>query len=124
MQAFAGAIKDAFPNHLRLSIHESTGEHKVSISLLNTTTGYTTPWHCSVALLASGEWISAPKGDFEKDSRLELVYEDGRPGYFKERRSISPISDSAAIDEVSAAYLNGGKHLRGHVSGCSSPCVG
>ncbi|KAF2216499.1 hypothetical protein CERZMDRAFT_93789 [Cercospora zeae-maydis SCOH1-5] len=62
--AFAGAVKAAFPNHLRLSIHHSTGEHKVSISLLNTNTGFTTPWHCSVALMANGEWLSAPKGDF------------------------------------------------------------
>lgn len=83
--AFAAAIKKAYPEHLRLSIHESVGEHKLSISLLNTRTGYTTPWHCCVALLADGEWISGPKEDFEKDSRLELIYEIDRPSYFQER---------------------------------------
>ncbi|CAM6002883.1 unnamed protein product [Sphagnum balticum] len=79
------AVKVNFPNHLRLSIHQSTGEHKVSMSLLNTKTGYTTPWHCSIALMADGEWLSAPMGDFKEDPMLEVVYEDGRPSYFQER---------------------------------------
>ncbi|KAI8937884.1 hypothetical protein NX059_005571 [Plenodomus lindquistii] len=83
--AFAGACKNAFPHHLRLSIHQSIGEHKVSMSLLNTKTGYTTPWHCCVALMADGEWISAPMGDFQKDPRFEVVHENGRPTYFRER---------------------------------------
>ena len=55
------------------------------MSLLNTKTGYTTPWHCSVALMADGEWISATMGDFKKDPRLEIVHEDGRPSYFQEK---------------------------------------
>lgn len=84
-QAFAGAVKSAFPDHLRLSIHQSTGEHKVSMSLLNTKTGFTTPWHCSVAMMADGEWISSPMGDFKDDSKFEVISEDGRPSYFKEK---------------------------------------
>ncbi|KAI0164569.1 transferase family protein [Xylariaceae sp. FL1272] len=84
--AFAGAVKAAFPNHLRLSIHESFGAvTKISISLLNTTTGFTTPWHCTVAQLASGEWISAPMGEFTKDSRMEPVHVNGSPSHFVER---------------------------------------
>ncbi|EER29955.1 hypothetical protein D8B26_007224 [Coccidioides posadasii str. Silveira] len=84
--AFAGAVKHNFPDYLRLSIHHSTGEHKVSISLLPTSTSYTTPWHCCVAILADGTIISGPKGDFEEDPRLELVRdEDGRPTHFRER---------------------------------------
>lgn len=84
-QAFAGAIKAAFPNHLRLSIHHSTGEHKVSLSLLHTETGYTTPWHCCVALMANGEWLSAPIGTFKDDPQFDVVYEDERPSYFREK---------------------------------------
>ncbi|KAK1491503.1 hypothetical protein CCUS01_03289 [Colletotrichum cuscutae] len=86
-QAFAGAIKAALPNHLRLSIHHSTGENKVSLSLLHTETGYTTPWHCCVALMASGEWLSAPIGTFKDDPRFDVVYEDERPSYFREKLS-------------------------------------
>lgn len=83
-QAFAAAVKDRFPDHLRLSIHQSTGEHKISLSLLNTKTGFTTPWHCSVALMADGEWIGALMSDFKADRLMELVEEDGRPSYFRE----------------------------------------
>jgi hypothetical protein len=54
------------------------------MSLLNTKTGYTTPWHCSVALMADDEWISAPMGEFKEDRLLEIVHEDGRPSYFRE----------------------------------------
>ncbi|KAI3580267.1 Pyoverdine/dityrosine biosynthesis protein-domain-containing protein [Fusarium oxysporum f. sp. albedinis] len=82
--AFAGAVKARFPNYLRLSIHQSTGEHKISISLLNTKSGFTTPWHCSVVLMADGEWLSGLTVDFQADRLLELVEEDGRPSYFRE----------------------------------------
>ena len=57
------------------------------MSLLNTKTGYTTPWHCSVALMADGEWMSATMGDFKNDPMMEIVYENGRPSYFRERTS-------------------------------------
>ncbi|KAF5685303.1 ABC transporter [Fusarium denticulatum] len=82
--SFAGAVKARFPNHLRLSIHQSTGENKISISLLNTKSGFTTPWHCSVVLMADGEWLSGLTVDFKADRLLELVEEDGRPSYFRE----------------------------------------
>ncbi|KMU91915.1 hypothetical protein CIHG_09696 [Coccidioides immitis H538.4] len=96
LSAFAGAVKHNFPDYLRLSIHHSTGEHKVSISLLPTSTSYTTPWHCCVAILADGNIISGPKGDFEEDPRLELVRdEDGRPTHFRER------VNEAVVEKVS-----------------------
>ncbi|CAI6090485.1 unnamed protein product [Clonostachys chloroleuca] len=115
--AFAGAIQVAFPNHLRLSIHESFGASKVSISLLNTKTGFTTPWHCSVALLANGEWVSAPMSEFKREPRLELVYENDRPSYFKEK----PASeDGLTIADLSASFLRVPKRKSGEYSGFSS----
>lgn len=112
--AFAGAVKARFPNHLRLSIHQSTGEHKISIRLLNTKSGFTTPWHCSVALMADGEWLSALTSDFKADRLLELVEEDGRPSYFREVPRQRP-------------YLNGNtKSLKADEEkqslGCSTTC--
>ncbi|PYI03572.1 acetyl-CoA synthetase-like protein [Aspergillus sclerotiicarbonarius CBS 121057] len=106
--AFAQMIKATFPNHLRLSIHESLSGSKLSISLLNTMTGFTTPWHCSVAQLANGEWISAPMGEFRKDDRLELMYEDGRPSHFRQKPS---EGDTGAIIETMASYLRPAKRL-------------
>lgn len=67
------------------------------MSLLNTKTGYTTPWHCSVAVMADGEWVSAPMGDFKKDPRFELVSENGRPSYFREiAYSVKVVTDDTA----------------------------
>ncbi|KAL6820231.1 transferase family protein [Trichoderma sp. SZMC 28015] len=56
----------------------------------------------SVAKLADGEWISAPMAEFSKDDRLELIYEGGRPSYFKEK----PLQHGGLnIDSTSASYL-------------------
>ncbi|KAF5565681.1 spore wall maturation DIT1 [Fusarium phyllophilum] len=96
--AFASAVKHGFPDHLRLSIHQSTGKHKVSICLLNTKTGFTTPWHCCVALTATGEWTSAPKGEYLKDPNMKVIQEDGRPSYFQETVGISEPGQKAQTE--------------------------
>ncbi|KAF2648716.1 hypothetical protein K491DRAFT_783877 [Lophiostoma macrostomum CBS 122681] len=98
--AFAGAIKHNFPNHLRLSIHQSTGEHKISVSLLNTKTGFTTPWHCSIALMADGEWMSAPMGDFKENPRMKIVEENNRPSYFREMTEEEFLEDQRRAEEA------------------------
>ena len=118
--AFARAVQNAFPKHLRLSIHESVAGNKVSMRLLDTRTGYTTPWHCSVAQLANGEWVSAPMSDFEKDERLELVYEQGRPSYYRE---VLPAADALGITQATASYLQPATliNAQGYLSGESSP---
>ncbi|KAI9151854.1 Isocyanide synthase-NRPS hybrid crmA [Paramyrothecium foliicola] len=118
--AFAQAVQNAFPNHLRLSIHESLGVNKVSVCLLNTKTGFTTPWHCSVAQLADGEWISAPMGEFSQDDRLELVYEDGRPSYYMEKPT---DGNTHGINETTAVYLQTARpvNANAYLSGASTP---
>ncbi|TLD30090.1 Palmitoyltransferase [Venturia nashicola] len=97
--AFAVAIKAKFPNHLRLSIHQSTGEHKVSMSLLNTKTGFTTPWHCSAAQMADGEWVSAPMGDFKHKPRMKVVEEKGRPSYFREMTEEEYVEEQRVAEQ-------------------------
>lgn len=72
------------------------------MSLLNTKTGFTTPWHCSVALMADGEWVSAPMGDFKEDDNLEVIYEDGRPSYFKQNKH---VLENRMEDKISATNL-------------------
>lgn len=90
------------------------------MSLLNTKTGYTTPWHCSVALLANGEWVSAPMGDFQNDPRLELVHENDQPSYYKEKVH---DSNTLSISETSASYLKPRARFSGTLSGYSSPSL-
>lgn len=70
------------------------------MSLLNTKTGYTTPWHCSVALQADGEWTSAPKGDFEEMPRMKVVEENGRPSYFREMTEEEFLEDQRLAEEA------------------------
>ncbi|KAI9750496.1 MAG: hypothetical protein M4579_006446 [Chaenotheca gracillima] len=92
--AFAGAVKKNFPDYLRLSIHQSTGEHKISLSLLPTKTSFTTPWHCSVAFRADGTLTSGPRGQFEADPTFEIAYVDGRASYFREKKDSDILSEN------------------------------
>ncbi|TKW52762.1 Spore wall maturation protein DIT1 [Colletotrichum tanaceti] len=82
--AFARAVRENFRDHIRLSIHPSTGENKIPISPLPAASHYTTPWHCSIAFDLSGAVTTGPRSDFENDPRYELVHERGRPSYFRE----------------------------------------
>ena len=102
-QAFAAAIKGNFPEYLRLSIHQSTGEHKISVSLLPTKTSYTTPWMCAIAYSADGTLTSAPKGDFEADPKYQVVYRDGRPSYFAERSGSTTVLTEVTVNELNKA---------------------
>lgn len=102
-QAFAAAIKKNFPEHLRLSIHQSTGEHKISVSLLPTKTSYTTPWMCAIAYSANGALTSAPKGDFEADPKYQVIYRDGRPSHFEERSGSTRALAQATPNQLNRA---------------------
>ena len=68
------------------------------MSLLDTKTGFTTPWHCSIALMANGDWVSSPMGEFQKDPRMEVVYEDGRPSYFRET-TVDLVSEQVSVNQ-------------------------
>ena len=70
------------------------------MSLLNTKTGFTTPWHCSVALMADGEWVSAPMGDFKKNPRMKIVEEYGRPSYFREMTEEEFLEERKRAEEA------------------------
>ncbi|KAM0523748.1 hypothetical protein ACHAPE_000999 [Trichoderma viride] len=87
-QAFARAVRDKFSNHVRLSIHPSTGHNKVSVSTLPTDSTYTTPWHCAVAVRQDGTITSGLAQTFWDDPNWELAYEDGRPSYFREKSDL------------------------------------
>ncbi|KAL6699452.1 Pyoverdine/dityrosine biosynthesis domain-containing protein [Trichoderma pleuroticola] len=83
--AFASAVRQKYKDSVRLSIHPSTGATKLSISLLPTDSTYTTPWHCAVAYRLDGTTTTGMRSDFENDDSYELVYENGRPSYYREK---------------------------------------
>lgn len=85
LQAFALAVREKYKDSIRLSIHPSTGANKLSISPLPTSTIYTTPWHCSIAYNLDGTITSGMRSEFDANENLELVYENGRPSYYREK---------------------------------------
>lgn len=85
LQAFSRAIRESFSDHLRLSIDPSNNEKKISISLLPTDTGLTTPWHSTIAIRLDGTVTTGHRATFEANDAYELVYENSRPTYFREK---------------------------------------
>lgn len=88
-KAFAAAIRDNFTEHVRLSIHPSNGQDKVSISVIGQTTGLAmSPWHGTLLVSSDGSFSIRHRQELESDPKYELVYQNGRPSYFRERSDI------------------------------------
>ncbi|KAI5918483.1 putative pyoverdine/dityrosine biosynthesis protein [Camillea tinctor] len=86
--AFARAVRERFPDRIRLSIHPSCGMKKLSISLLPTDNLFTTPWHCSIAFRLDGTIATGHRGDFDSNPQFEMVHEDGRPSFYREKSNL------------------------------------
>ncbi|KAF2195908.1 putative pyoverdine/dityrosine biosynthesis protein [Zopfia rhizophila CBS 207.26] len=85
-KAFAAAIKCRFPDCVRLSIHESVGKGKLSISLVPQPKGSgiaPTPWHSAVAVCLDGTYLTVFPEEV-KDTH-DLVYKAGRPYFYREK---------------------------------------
>ncbi|KAM4063527.1 pyoverdine/dityrosine biosynthesis protein [Hirsutella rhossiliensis] len=105
--AFARAVRERYKNYVRLSIHPSTGASKLSISLLPTTTMYTTPWHCAVAIKIDGTVVTGMRSEFDEDDNMELVYEHGRPSYFREKSDLFSWADDKGGITCEPIYPSG-----------------
>ena len=86
-------MKEKVSDRLRLSIHPSSLGNKISISLLPTDTGFTTPWHCSIAFRLDGTITTGHRAVFDANDKFELVHENGRPSFYREK---SPLLSWAA----------------------------
>lgn len=53
-----------------------------------TLTSFTTPWHSSVAYNLDGTVTTGPRCDFDKNETYELIYEHGRPSYYREKSDL------------------------------------
>ncbi|KAL5693607.1 hypothetical protein EMGR_004612 [Emarellia grisea] len=85
---FAAAIKANRADYVRLSIHESNGARKLSISLVPQVRGVLgyTPWHSSIAVDADGTLRAVHAEDVRETH--ELVYKNGQPYYFREKSKL------------------------------------
>lgn len=103
-------MKQNFADQLRLSIHPSTFENKISVSLLPTDTSFTTPWHCTIGFRLDGTTTTGHRERFEADDSWELVYEDGRPSFFRERSDLYSLGgneDTQSCVSISPIYPAG-----------------
>ncbi|KAJ5114002.1 Pyoverdine biosynthesis [Penicillium angulare] len=85
---FAAAIRANRKDYVRLSIHESAGEKKLSVSLIpqaRGTLGFT-PWHASVAIALDGSYRTVHAEDVRETH--DLIYKNGRPYYFREKSEL------------------------------------
>ncbi|PNP39491.1 hypothetical protein TGAMA5MH_08509 [Trichoderma gamsii] len=87
-KAFAQAIKKRFPVAIRLSIHPSTDVDKISITLLPQDNEVPmTPWHGAVMRKVNGT-ITMTHANKVLAISHEIVYQNGRPMYFRERSDL------------------------------------
>ncbi|KAJ5191899.1 uncharacterized protein N7498_010884 [Penicillium cinerascens] len=85
---FAAAIRANRKDYVRLSIHESAGEKKLSVSLipqLRGTLGFT-PWHTSVVVSVDGSYRTVHTENVRETH--DLIYKNGQPYYFREKSDI------------------------------------
>ncbi|KAK1959861.1 pyoverdine/dityrosine biosynthesis protein [Colletotrichum sublineola] len=101
--AFAEALRQRYPDCVRLSIHSSNGKTKIPIRLIPSPDPVSmTPWHCVVAVDVYGAFRTGHAATWKNTH--DLVYKDGRPYYFRER---SPLYNWDAKVEFEHCY-NGG----------------
>lgn len=102
-QAFAQAVRDKFPNHVRLSIHPSIEQSKIPISLLPTDTSFTTPWHCAVAFALDGSLTSGHRATFDADPNYKLVYDDqNMASHYVQKEVLSLLDWKASMPRLIA----------------------
>ncbi|KAJ5788030.1 hypothetical protein N7457_003020 [Penicillium paradoxum] len=80
---YAELVRQIYPDSLRLSIHPSSGQTKLSCPLIPQANSFSmSPWHCSVAVRANGAFITAHKASHRE--KFDLVNRDGHPYFFRE----------------------------------------
>lgn len=98
-------IREQYPEHVRLSIHPSTGQTKISMPLIPQPDSFSmTPWHCAVAVDTHGNFKTAHAGDLRRTHDLVCGRRSGKPYFFRER---SPLYQWEAKVEFEHLYGGG-----------------
>ncbi|CAG7943413.1 unnamed protein product [Penicillium olsonii] len=82
-KAFAEAIKTNYPDHVRLSIHPSSGSTKISIQVLPLAKFATTPWHSTPCFRLDGGVEYGMREIFDQNPDVELVHKNGQAWYYR-----------------------------------------
>lgn len=86
--AFNKLILAAMPNHIRLSIHPSSGKEKLSFPLTPQPDGTfgKAPWMSAIAVSIDGRYSTVYPEDVHQTH--DLILRDRQPWYFRERHSL------------------------------------
>ncbi|CAG7979198.1 unnamed protein product [Penicillium olsonii] len=97
---YAELVRQIYPDSLRLSIHPSSGQTKLSCPLIPQKDSFSmSPWHCSVAVLVNGKFITAHKSSHRQN--FDLIEKNGQPYFFRES---SPLFKWDAIVDFEHLY--------------------
>ncbi|KAH7309634.1 pyoverdine/dityrosine biosynthesis protein [Stachybotrys elegans] len=103
--AYEGSLQAAFPNFIRLSIHRSTGNTKISLPLIPQTDSFgLQPWHCCVVVTADGLYVTGFTRDYQDRSRYNIVTKNGQPWLIREKHA-----DFEWAEDVAIQHTYGGK---------------
>ncbi|KAJ5748033.1 uncharacterized protein N7511_009729 [Penicillium nucicola] len=81
---YAELLRQVYPDSVRLSIHPSSGQVKLSFPLIPQIDSFSmSPWHCSIAVRTDGTFITAHKSSHRQ--KYDLVKRKGQPYFFRER---------------------------------------
>ncbi|KAK1993655.1 pyoverdine/dityrosine biosynthesis protein [Colletotrichum falcatum] len=101
-ESFTKIILATCPDHVRLSIHPSSGAVKLSMPLLvekHNPDGFPrTPWHSSIAVSLDGSYRSLHAKDV-RDTH-DLVIKDGRPWCFREKSELFDLGENVEIEHL------------------------
>ncbi|PSN59670.1 hypothetical protein BS50DRAFT_626602 [Corynespora cassiicola Philippines] len=99
--AYEGALEAAFPNHIRLSIHRSTGESKIPIPLIPQPEGFgLQPWNCCVLVTAQGQFLTGHSRDYRYNDSCEVIEKDGKPFFIRERHDVFNWPEHIRLDHM------------------------
>ncbi|PHH65699.1 hypothetical protein CDD81_1785 [Ophiocordyceps australis] len=98
--AFRAAIMAKYPGYVRLSIHPSAAYSKISVYLIPQEGRVQTPWHSALVRAVDGTITMSHAAEVSNLTH-ELIFENGRPSYFRER---SDLFNWPGLD-VSFKYL-------------------
>ncbi|ETS80546.1 hypothetical protein PFICI_08075 [Pestalotiopsis fici W106-1] len=100
--AYEQVLSSRFPDHIRLSIHRSTGASKISIPLIPQPDEFgMMPWHSCVLVRADGRFQTGHSSQFRDTEQFEIISRGSSPYLVREKH---PMFSWNRRVEISHAY--------------------
>jgi pyoverdine/dityrosine biosynthesis protein Dit1 len=93
-------IQTMHPEYVRLSIHPSSGEVKLSVPLIPQQGGQfpRTPWHCCIAVSVDGSYKTVHAK--EVSGTYVLVHKNGRPYFYREKSELFDFDKEVDLEHL------------------------